>query len=69
MAPRDPNAMDVDQGRAWLAGAEDILYNEKYQEELQCRKQEEDWRLGIDTTPPKPPFKPQEGYHQCQQEL
>ena len=38
MAPQDPNAMDVDQGRAWLAGAEDILYNEKYQEELQRRK-------------------------------
>ena len=68
-APRDPNAMDVDQGRAWLAGAEDILYNEKYQEELQRRKWEEDWWLGIDTTPPKPPFKPQEGYHHCQQEL
>ena len=50
--------MDVDQGRVCLEGAEDILYNEKYQEDLRRRQQEEDQQLGMDTTPPKPPFKP-----------
>ena len=64
MVHRDPDAMDVDQGRARLAGAEDILYNKKYKEELERRKREEDRCVGIDTTLPKPPFKPREGYHQ-----
>ena len=31
---RDPDAMDIDQGKVCLAGAKDILYNKKYQEEL-----------------------------------
>ena len=59
---RDPNAMDVDQGRVRLAGAKDILYNKKYQEDQRQRQKDEDKRLGTDTTPPRPPFGPREGY-------
>lgn len=39
---RDPDTMDMDGGRVRLAGAKDVLYNEKYQEELQHRQREED---------------------------
>ena len=39
---RDPDAMDVDWGRVCLAGAEDILYNERYQEDQRQRQKEED---------------------------
>ena len=65
---RDPDTMDVDRGRARLADAEDVLYNDAYRREIERRTQEEDRRLGIDDTP-KPPFKPREGYHQRQQEM
>ena len=68
-AHRDPDAMDVDRGRARLADAEDVLYNNAYGRELERRGREEDQRLGINTTTPKPPFKPREGYHQHQQEM
>ena len=60
-AHRDPDAMDVDRGRARLADAEDVLYNDAYRRELERRGCEEDQRLGINTTTPKPPFKPREG--------
>ena len=60
--------MDVDRGRARLADAEDVLYNDTYRREIERRTQEEDKRLGINDTP-KPPFKPREGYHQRQQEM
>ena len=32
---RDPDAMDVDRGRAHLAGAEDVLYNDAYKREIE----------------------------------
>ena len=67
-AQRDPNAMDVDWGRAHLADAEDVLYNDAYKREVEQRSREEDRQLGIDKMP-KPPFKPREGYHQHQQEM
>ena len=59
--------MDVDRGRARLAGAEDVLYNDAYKREMQQRIEEEDKRLGIDDA--RPPFKPREGYHRRQQEM
>ena len=65
---RDPDAMDVDRGRARLAGAEDVLYNDAYKREIQRRTEEEDRRLGIDDAS-KPPFKLREGYHQRQREM
>ena len=68
VAHRDPDAMDLDRGRARLADAEDVLYNDKYRREVKRRSREEDQRLGIDATQSKPPFKPREGYHQHQQE-
>ena len=34
--------MDVDQGRVCLAGAEDILHNEKYQEDLRRCQRDKD---------------------------
>ena len=34
---RDPNAMDVDRGRARLADAEDVLYNDAYKREIERR--------------------------------
>ena len=68
-AHRNPNTMDVDRGRARLADAEDVLYNDAYKRELERRGREEDQRLGTNTTTPRPPFKPREGYHQCQQEM
>ena len=67
-AQRDPDAMDVDRRRVCLADAEDVLYNDAYKREMECRSREEDKRLGIDDTP-KPPFKPCKGYHQRQQEM
>ena len=60
--------MDVDQGRARLADAEDVLYNDAYKREMGCQSHKEDRQLGINNTP-KPPFKPREGYHQRQQEM
>ena len=30
----DPGAMDVNRGRAWLADAEDVLYNDTYRREM-----------------------------------
>ena len=60
--------MDVDRGRARLAGAEDVLYNDAYKQEIQRRTQEEDRRLGIDDAP-RPPFKPREGYYRRQQDM
>lgn len=65
---RDPDAMDVNQGRVRLAGAEDILHNDKYWEDLRHCQKDEDWRLGITDTP-MPPFKPHEGYHKRQQDM
>ena len=62
-AQHDPNAMDIDRGRARLADAEDVLYNDAYKREMECQSREEDQQLGIDGMP-KPPFKPREGYHQ-----
>ena len=41
-AHRDPDAMDVDRGRARLADAEDVLYNDAYRRELERRGREED---------------------------
>ena len=67
-AQRDPDAMDVDRGRACLAGAEDVLYNDNYRREIERRTHEEDKRMGIDDAS-KPPFKPREGYHRRQQEM
>ena len=61
--------MDVDRGRAHLADAEDVLYNDKYRREIEQRSQEEDQWLNVDTTQSKPPFKPRKGYHQRQQEM
>ena len=34
-AHRDPDARDVDRGRARLAGAEDILYNDQYKKDVE----------------------------------
>ena len=64
----DPDAMDVDRGRARLADAEDVLYNDAYKREVERRSHEEDKHLGINDAP-KPPFKPREGYHRWQQEM
>ena len=60
--------MDVDRGRARLAGAEDVLYNDAYKQEIRRRTQEEDKQLGVDDAP-TPPFKLREGYHRRQQEM
>ena len=60
--------MDVDRGRARLAGAEDVLYNDNYRREMERRSHEEDRRLDINAMS-KPPFKPREGYHRRQQEM
>ena len=67
-AHRDPDTMDVNRGRARLADAEDILYNDAYKREMERQSHEEDKRLGINDAP-KPPFKPRKGYHQHQQEM
>ena len=61
--------MDVDRGRARLADAEDVLFNDAYRREKERRSNEEDRRMGIDNVSSKPPFKPREGYHQRQQEM
>ena len=65
---RDPDAMDINRGRARLASAEDVLYNDNYKREMERRSCEEDKKLGL-ADAPKPPFKPREGYHQQQQEM
>ena len=38
----DPDAMDVDRGRARLADAEDVLYNDVYKREIERWSREED---------------------------
>jgi hypothetical protein len=70
---RDPNAMDTsaDQGRVRLTGAEDVLYNEGYQQEQRRRSAQAEQQL--ERAPvgelPRPPFPPCQGYFQRQKEL
>jgi hypothetical protein len=60
----------ADRGRVCLAGAEDVLHNEGYQQEQQQRSTQMDQRLNITPTgpPSRPPFPPRQGYFQQQKE-
>jgi hypothetical protein len=56
----------ADRGRVRLAGAEDVLHNERYQREQQRRSTQMDQRLNITPagSPSRPPFPPRQGYFQ-----
>lgn len=41
-AHRDPDAMDVNQGRVGLADAEDVLYNDAYKRDMERHSRKED---------------------------
>jgi hypothetical protein len=60
----------ADRGRIRLTGAEDVLYNEGYQQEQRRRSAQAEQQLGTTPTgrPPHPPFPPHQGYFQRQRE-
>jgi hypothetical protein len=64
--------MDTSADRGWvhLAGAEDILYNEGYQQEQRQQSAQAEQQLGMTLMerPPRPPFPPHQGYFQRQRE-
>jgi hypothetical protein len=61
----------ADRGRVCLVGAEDILYNEGYQQEQRQRSAQAEQQLGMTPTerPPRPLFPPRQGYFQRQREI
>jgi hypothetical protein len=61
----------ADRGRIHLAGAEDVLYNEGYQQEQQQQSAQAEQQLGVTPTErsPRPPFPPRQGYFQQQKEI
>jgi hypothetical protein len=62
--------MSADRGRVCLAGAEDVLYNEGYQQEQQQQsaQAEQQLRMTPMERPPHPSFLPRQGYFQRQKE-